>query len=883
MNALWTHLDGLLSRGLTGWVGAVSHASRSVLLLVAVVTVALAGFTVRNLGVNMDTDAMIAQELPHQQRWRDFLAAFPMVADPTLVLIDAETPEDARSGARRLADRMRSEPQLFEDIYVPGEGPFFERNGLLYLTPAELENLADHLATVQPYLAELGRDNSLRGLFSLLGTAMEGVARGDATILDLAPIFDRLRDAVDSVRAGRPHSLSWEQVLLATPETGARPQSAILVQPRVDHSELIPVQAAIAAVHRLAAETGLDAAAGFRVRVTGELALSAEELEAVSEGSALAGVLSFVCVMGILFVGLRSVRLMAATCITLVIGLIWTAAFAAAAIGHLNMVSVAFAVLFIGLGVDFGIHFCLRYSECLAAGRSLDEGLRTTAVDVGKSLALCALTTSVGFYAFVPTEYEGVAELGLISGTGIFVSLFCSLTVLPALLTLWPLPTGAAPSRVGGDRLAFFLAFPVRHRRVTQVGAALLACAMLPLLPRVRFDHNPLNLRVPGTESVTAFNELLAERATSAWTLHVLAEDRDAADDLARRLEALGPVDYAITLSDYVPAEQETKLAILGDMALFVPETGQAKGDPPDPAVQLAAIEDFVATVDRLVVETDSTPEAASARGLRDALASLVAEADGLDPGPTLAQLETSLLGLFPEQLHRLQVALGASNVTAESLPRDLLGTIVASDGRVRVEAIPAESLAENVALARFVDEARTVSPDVTGVAVQILEAARAIVRALQQAFTYAVVLISLLLIVLWRRLGDVGLVLAPLFLASLLTAGASVILDIPFNFADVIVLPLLLGIGVDSGIHLVNRYRDVAGSAGLLRTSTARGVFFSGLTTIASFGTLGLSVHPGMASMGQLLTLGVAFTLLCNLILVPALAAEKRLPSDGI
>jgi hypothetical protein len=250
----------------------------------------------------------------------------------------------------------------------------------------------------------------------------------------------------------------------------------------------------------------------------------------------------------------------------------------------------------------------------------------------------------------------------------------------------------------------------------------------------------------------------------------------------------------------------------------------------------------------------------------------------------SLDMLEQSLLGSLPEQLRVLNAALGAGHVTLENLPEALIDQMVGERGQVRIEIFPKAHLGDQRALAEFVDAVREIDPKAAGSAGEIVGSGRAVVASLQEALLSALIAVTLVVYLIWRRVTDTALVMIPLGLTTIFTVAAAVLLDIPFNFADVIVLPLLLGIGVDSGIHLVHRAR-IGGDAGrnLLSTSTARAVAFSALTTIASFGTMGLASHRGLATLGQLLTLGVSFTLLCNLVVLPALivlrseAAEER------
>jgi hopanoid biosynthesis associated RND transporter like protein HpnN len=562
--------------------------------------------------------------------------------------------------------------------------------------------------------------------------------------------------------------------------------------------------------------------------------------------------------------------------VTLVVGLIWTAAFTAAAIGHLNLISVCFAVLFIGLGVDFGIHLCIRYREFLASGREHAVALAETARDVGSSIFLCAMTTAIGFFAFVPTEFVGVAELGLISGVGMFISLFCTLTLLPALLSLPPVPAKRGGSRSLAWSSGGLVDLPLRHPRAIRSAAVVLGIGAILLLPKARFDNNPLRVRDPSSESVRTFNELLEKGASSPWSLNAVAPSLESAQLLANRLEDLDVVERVVTVSDFIPEDQDRKLDIIGDVAMFLAPPPGPDGRVPAPSLeeQIAALRDLDREVDRLIASGAQSELVSNAERLHLALNRYLQMLQASSsPVREIERLQSSLLGSLPEQLRILSMALSAGHVTLQNLPNAILERMIAADGRVRIQIYPRDDLNDHAALAAFVETVQTVTPEVAGSASEILESGRAVVRALTQAMVSAFVVITVFLLILWRRIDDTALVLIPLLLAAALTVAAAVLADIPFNFADVIVLPLILGIGVDSGIHLVHRARVASdGGAHLLSTSTARAVAYSALTTIASFGSLGFATHLGLATLGQLLTLGVGFTIVCNLIVLPAL-----------
>jgi hopanoid biosynthesis associated RND transporter like protein HpnN len=879
-------LEARLGSALAAWVGGVARRPVATAVAVLLGTAAVGVYAAGHLGIKGDTDALFSKDLPFKRAERRYYEAFPTQLENMFIVVDAVTPERAGEAAEALAARLSEQREDFRMVYLPGGGAFFEQHAFLYLDTEELEDLADRLAEAQPYLAELSRDGSIRGLASILARGARAVRDGDVDPERLATIYDHTTRALAAAEAGRSYHLSWAEVLASRVLEGDPQRRVLFVQPVLHVGDIQPAKRSIQAVRRAVSALGLGEGSGVRVRITGDVALSYEEIEVVKTQAAMAGVASFVFVGIILFAGLRSPRLVLSTLMTLAAGLVQTAGFTAVAIGHFNMISASFAVLFIGLGVDFGIHLCMRYRELMAQGVAHLDSLRETARDVGSSLTLCAVTTSIGFLAFVPTGFIGVAELGLISGAGMLISLFGTLTLLPALMSLPPVPAPRADIR-GTAWTSNLIELPVRYPRLVRGVAMVLAAVAVVILPRARFDNNTLNVRDPSSESVQTLTDLLERGTSSPWTLNALAPDAESATALAERLRALDEVERVVTIADFVPSDQAEKLDIIEEVALFLGPVAEPGGELPTPSVeeQVEALRHLQKELARLSASLPPGDFAQRAAALEAALARF---SDGLergdDPSRALEALEGSLLGSLPEQLRVLNAALGAGRVTLQNLPDAILDQMVGEQGQVRVQIFAKGDLTNHAELAGFVDSVHAIAPEASGSAGEITGSGRAVVGALQQAMLSALIAVTLVVFLLWRRVTDTALVLVPLGLATMFTVATAVLLDIPFNFADVIVLPLLLGIGVDSGIHLVHRARasDDA-TLNLLGTSTARAVAFSALTTIASFGTMGFASHRGLATLGQLLTIGVSFTLVCNLIVLPALLVLRWKKPDPV
>jgi hypothetical protein len=381
------------------------------------------------------------------------------------------------------------------------------------------------------------------------------------------------------------------------------------------------------------------------------------------------------------------------------------------------------------------------------------------------------------------------------------------------------------------------------------------------LLPRIHFDYNPVRLHDPHQESVAAFQELLGRSDASPWTADLIAPSLDAARALAAKVRGLPEVSEARTLLDYVPADQEAKRETIATASYFVPAT-LTPGPPRSDEERRAALARLAEEAGR----AGSGPIGTAARQLRAAIEGVLARGGA----NTLATLEAEVVGSLPEQIRDLQRLLKPGPVRLEDLPPTLVRQMLAPDGRARVQVLPKADIADGRALEQFVAAVRAVVPDAAGLAVYVVEWCRVAWRAMLWALVGGVLCMALFLVLLWRSVWDMLLAFFPLALAAALTCASLVLLGQPFNFANVIVLPMLIGMSVDSGVHLVHRHRTNE-EEDVLATSTARAVFYAALTTMLSFGSLGVAPHRGIASIGQLLTIGVGLVLVCYVVVLPA------------
>lgn len=864
-----------LAVALAWWVERVRRMAWLILAGAVLLTIGGAWYTAGHLDMNTDTQSLISQRLGYWQTFRAFSAAFPQLRDNLVVIIEGDSPDRAEDAANALVAKLQQGNRLFEDIFFPTGDPFFRSEGLLFLETKELQDLSDRLAQAQPLLGTLVADPSLRGLFDVLGGAAEGITQGEVDPGLLVRPLGMIGDTIEGRLAGEPARLSWRDLMTGLPDRPSDRRQIIELQPKVNYETLARAHQAIKAVRKAAAALSLDPAHGVKVRLTGGAAMDEDELKSVEHGVGLASVISLVLVSVLVFLGLRSPRLVFATLVTLLLSLMWTAAFAALAIGYLNLISVAFAVLFIGLAVDFSIQFGLRYKESVDHGADLAEALRNAAANTGIAVSLAALCAAIGFFAFVPTSYVGLSQLGVIAGVGMFIGLFATLTLLPAILSVIPLkPSRRVAEDRNGRAVGSFLE---RHARAVCWGALALGLVSLAAFPYARFDIEPINLKDPRSESVQAYLDMTKDSSISPYAINVMAPSLEGADTLAKRLDKLPEVDSTVTLSSFVPQDQDAKLALVDQMATFltpVLDGGKQKSPPSDPERRQAA-RDLRQKLAELAAWPKAGPVAEPARRLAELLARYDA-GPGRDPR-AYGALEEALVANLPGRLQGLFEAMKAGPVSLDNLPANLKARYVTPDGRARIEVFPEERLSNEDALRRFVGAVRQIAPNATDTPVLLLEGGKVVVGAFEQAGVIALVAIGILLVIVLRSFWDSLLVVLPLALAAVLTVAIVVVSGMSFNFANIIALPLLFSLGVAFGIYLVLRHRETHRVADLLRTSTPRAVLFSALTTMVSFSSLMVSSHRGTAGMGYLLGICLTLALVCTLIVLPALLTWRE------
>ncbi|WFP49522.1 MMPL family transporter [Methylomonas sp. EFPC3] len=839
-------------------------------------------YTGNHLTVNTDTAELIAPEAPFQQNRRKFEQQFGQEVHTLLLVIESSSPELTKAAARRLGRELRADTDHFTKVYRPDENEFFQRNGLLYLDADKLQDFSVTLAQAQPFIGRISQDPSLNGFFSIFEDALNAETKTEEVPIDLMSLIDKVSNSLHKTLNGETDLLSWQKLIAENKISEEQSDKAfIFVTPKFDFSQILPVEPAIDVIRKAANKIQDPNMPAVKVWITGEVGLEHDEMAGMSEGTFTASIFSVVLVCGILLVAYRSWLLMLATLLTLALGMVFCGLFASVAVKQLNLISVAFAVSNIGLGVEYAIHFCLRYRDNLDLhGSDKGKAIRSALLATSPSLILCAGTTSIGLYAFIPTDYQGISELGLLAGTSLFICLFVTLTVLPVLLKVLPNPPyhnlhGEQP---GASKLSLALAhFTLHYAKPISFLTLAGAIAAVYFVFQVKTDFNPLNLRDPHTESVVAFKELMKERETSPMTLTVLVKSEAEAKAMQTKLAALKTVDKTVSLFDFVPEDQEEKLGVIDDMALALGPQSQSFPQLKSGADPLPAIKRMIAAIDANLPKKTNPGDIQSLSRFKQELLDVQLELEARmqpDRGVFIEKIQTSLLGTLPTVMNELLTGFRAAEIVPESIPDEIRERWLSKDGLYRIQIFPKEDLNDLVNLQRFIVDVQAVAPNATDLPVMYWESMKAVIGAFQEAIIIALVAIAVLLMFIRRSVIDTLLVMAPLVLAGLFTMATTVFTGTPINFANIIALPLLMGLGVDNGIHMVEKlHHSLSEEQNIYQSSTARGMFYGALTTISSFVGLAFSPHQGISSMGLVITIGIFWIMTCTFIVLPAIS----------
>jgi uncharacterized protein len=881
--------DSLVARGLA-WLAAVVFGHRRLFFYPQLALFALCIFyTVKCLEFDTTRSNLVGANKSYHQNYLRFKKEFP-TQDDLVVVVASENAEKNRQFVERLGAKLEAEPKMFHNVFYKGDLKMLGPKALLFIPDEDLAGLGQKLKDFHPFLTQFTRTTNLVSLFNMVcaqfRTAKQETNAANESLVKVLPALERIiTQATASIRrSGTPPSPG----ITALFNPGEEAQRKIYLTFDKGRIYLATCQApddklnsaAVARLRQLVEETQTEVP-GLNVGLTGEPVLEMDEMAQSQKDTALAAVVSLVLSALIFIYGYGETGRPVKATFCLIIGLGYTLGFATLVVGHLNILTITFLPILIGLAIDYGVHLISRYEEELRHGKSEEAALTKAMVYTGQGILTGGLTTAGGFLAMGLTHFKGIQEMGIICGGGLVICLIPMMTMLPVLLLRG---RQNVIDHVKGDlaeRRARIEGLWL-GRPLWTVGITLALCGVAATqIHKVYFDYNLLNLQSDGLPAVEYERDLIASATKSVLFGAVIATNFQQAAAFEQQITNLPAVAGVDSITSFVSENQSNKLPIVGaikrDLASIQFGCPDAKPvDVQELSATLYSLRGYLgAAVD--VVQKDSPDLVPQFNSLRDAIEGLRKE---LLRGGTnqvaanalkLAEYQQSLFNDVRETFEALRNQDNRAPLGAADLPDALHDRFVGVTGKYLLIVYPKGDIWNRQVQKVFIEQVGKIYPDVTGTPVQLYHYTALLKSSYEEAAWYSLGAIAILVLIHFRSLFCVVLALVPVAIGSLWLGGLMGWLGVPLNPANIMTLPLVIGIGVTNGIHILNRYAEEQ-TPSILARSTGKAVLVSGLTSMAGFGSLILAQHRGIHSLGCVMTVGLATCMIAGLTFLPTL-----------
>jgi hopanoid biosynthesis associated RND transporter like protein HpnN len=912
----------LVPRCLVTLVAAVCRFPRTVLVVSFVLAVVSVWGAATRLEYHTSRNDLISAKKEFQQRWHNYLAEFGD-DDDIVAVVKGRDRARMKAALEEIAEQVRAQPALFDRLFYKVDLRGLRNRALLFLPFEEIASIQGNLRGMGPLLEPMFGLNTvvpgdagqlvekipiswtMLSLPMLLQEAQNRVVKRtpDAPLsagdeLFFTQLLAVTRSARDTLRDPSAYRNPWgslmprpapQRDLLAEPtyffnedpqadprtlDPNAEVLAFLLVRPMKEPGSFT---AALSSVNGMRAilDGVRGAYPGLEFGLTGPPVLETDEMAAAEHDTGLASWLAIAGVTLLFLCVYRGLCYPALTVVTLLTGTVWALGWLTLTVGHLNILSATFAVMLIGMG-DYGVLWVMRYEQARRQGMAVRPALLHTTMHVAVGNLTAASTLALAFFAAIFADFKAVAELGWIAGCGVLLCAFACFTVLPALVTLFDRRTFDAGATLLFTPPARAWLPGLTRRPALVVCAGLAAIALIGAgALRVQYDHNLLHLQAQDLDAVKWEMILIDRTAGASWHAVSFTDSPQQALELKARFEKLPEVSRVVEAAALVPAEQEKKLPMLADMQKRLATLPPRGLRIPHDRRSSAKLRQALATLTREIPLR--APAAALLADLRQALLDLQAQ---LDRAPSLEiaeerlrQFDERLAGDLAEDLHRLREVCTPTPITVADLPQGLRERYVGRSGKWLLRVFAKDCLWDFEPLEHFTRQIRTIDPEATGRPYRTVEGLKAMKGGLERAGLFALLVIAAILFLDFRSPWHTLIALTPLAMGVLLTLGVMGFFGVPLNPANMIAFPLILGVGVDNGVHVLHDYLMRRGDRGApVSYAIGRGVLVKALTTMLGFGTLMISSERGLSGLGLILTLGVGFSMLSSLLFLPAM-----------
>ena len=886
------------------WLAGAVHGHRALFFWPQLVLCVLCiYYTARRLEFDTSRNNLVGSDKKYHQNYLEFKKEFP-TQDDLVVVVESETPEKNRQFVERLGTKLERETNLFHDVFYKGDLKMLGSKALLFVPDADLETLQKTLKDYRPFIDKFSRATNLNSLFELLNTQFrtaknEQNAENDSMVKSVPALERIINQATASLgRTGTPPSPG----ITALFDPGPEADQQVYITFAKGRIFLVTMQApreelnaqSVDRLRELVEQTKAEVP-GLNVGLTGEPVLEYDEMAQSQSDSTLASVVCLIVCALIFIYGFRETGRPVKATFCLLVGLGYTMGFSTLAVGHLNILTITFVPILMGLAIDYGVHLISRYEEELRHGKTELQALRTAMVYTGQGILTGGLTTAGAFLAMSFTEFKGIQEMGIICGGGLIVCLVPMLTLLPVLLlrgrqnVIDHAQSDAPDSRARLENLWL-------SRPVTVLVLTLLLCLVAGYYGRrVSFDYNLLNMQSEGLPAVQFERKLINSTPKSVLFGAVIATNLEQAISMERQLTNLASVASVESITRFLADDQSRKIGTVKSLKMelaslkFLP-ADTAPVNIPALSLTLYGLSGYLGNAVQ-VVEKEDAVLAKSLASLRTAVAELRkemlkgSESERKATAEKLALYQQALFRDIHETFEAFKNQDTTGPMTIADLPDPLRDRFVGINGKYLLMVYPKNDIWKRDVQREFIREVRQVYDKVTGTPVQLYYYTELLKSSYEEAARYSLAAIILLVLLHFRSITCVILSLVPVGIGSLWLLGLMGYTGVQLNPANIMTLPLVIGIGVTNGIHILNRFAEEQ-NPGILARSTGKAVLVSGLTSIAGFGSLMLGQHRGIQSLGQVMSIGLAACMISGLTFLPALlnllsrwGADKKQP----
>ncbi len=867
--------------------------------LVVTVAVALtavsAFYAATTLTLNADLDKLVSEKLDYHRRYLNFLQEF---GDQEYLYVVVEIDDDLPRAKRfltSLAGRLEKIGDVEEIIYKV-DNPAMERGFLLYLSMEELKALNTMLVGGAFDVRDMARWTMLDQFLAAINKEVAGpidTAREEELSTSFKFLDGIIDDMSDTIERGTPYGSRLQELFFGNGET-FDPDGFLrngdllflLLMPEKDFTTMEVIAEPLARIRAAIEEAKADYP-GIRAGLTGRPVLAADELATTDRDMTRATLLA-IALVGLLFIlFFRSFARPLLAMISLIMGITWTFGLVTLLFGSLTILSIVFALILVGASIEYAIHLVSRYQEQLAAGQSVSEAMMNALITAGRSDLTSAFTTAAAFLTITWTDFTALAELGFIAASGVILCLIAMLVVLPAMII-------SKDRRLSAERLRKVRPFGLprfakiyRHPGKLAVACAVATLIVVPFALRTGFDNNLLNLQAEGLESVELEHLIIEKSSETTWFANSVANTVEESHRKAEMLRKLPSVRRVDDVERIVPERQEEKIAIVRAMApAFEERVYEEPATEVDQARLTAELSALENNVSRLTEKAFSAGRPDAVEELERFSAKVTKLKDAIERADRhrltrLAAFQWEFLKDLHSNIDILATGMDPKPIALEDIPRSIAKRFVSPSGRYALVIYPRENIWDPPKLAAFIDDVTAVDPEVLGTPIEVHESGRLMRETFVRSAALAFVVIFLMVLIDFRKIRPALMAVMPLAVGTAWLLGFMGIFGIPFNMANFFAIPILIGIGVDNGVHLSHRMeRD--GYVAAVGKSTGKGVVLTALANAVGFGAMMLAAHRGIASLGQIMALGGLTFLAAALLAMPPIAHwAMRIPIE--